>query len=110
MNVVYLVQAGGTGAVLVGTVDRRALNRKLKRLQEGNPDLLYVRALLDGDERLERDLHVRWHELARRGDWYEPSVLEDIPADAARVEDEDDVDEVRRRAVSELDDLLAEGR
>jgi alkylated DNA repair dioxygenase AlkB len=109
VNVVYLIRAGESDAVLVGTVDRRALARKIKRLQEGNPELLHVHALLDGDERLERELHVRWHEHHRRGDWYRADVLADIPSDARRVEDEDDTDVVARAAEAAFDELL-EGR
>jgi hypothetical protein len=85
MNVVYLLQSGEDGPVTLGVCSDRALRRRIAALQAGNPELLRLRALLDGDERLERALHGRFGAQRIRGDWYAPAVLGAVPADAPRV-------------------------
>lgn len=85
MNVVYVVQSGEAGPVGLGTCGDRALRRRLATLQLGNPELLRVRLLLDGDERLERALRERLRAQRLRGDWFAPAALELIPPDVPRV-------------------------
>lgn len=86
MNVVYLLQSGDDGPVKIGTATDRGLTRTTTTLQRGNPEILRIRELLDGDERLERELHVRFTELYLRDDWYKPDVLDQIPPDTPRAE------------------------
>lgn len=85
MNVVYLVQSGVDGPVAVGTCSDRGLRRRLAALQQGNPEVLHLRALLDGDERLERTLHVRFAPHRLRAGWYRPVALDDVPPDLPRL-------------------------
>ncbi len=104
MQLVLLIQSGDGGPVkLVGATDRN-LERVIERLQHGNPELLRVRDVLDGDERLEEWLatHFAGRRLSRG--WYEPGVLDDVPGDVARYGGYDDFDEQRRLAAARLAD------
>lgn len=103
MNLVYIIQSGDDGHVSLGTATDRGLHRKIAALQRGNPEVLAIRHLYDGDERLERELHVRWTSHRYRGDWYHPAALEDLP-DVPELH-HDDNSETRRRASLELADL-----
>lgn len=107
MNVVFIIQSGADGPVTLGTTTDRGWSRKLASLQQGNPVLLTVAHLLDGDERLERELHVRWSPYRIRGDWYKPAVLDDMP-DVTEVP-HDRGAETRRQALAALADLGGAG-
>ncbi len=99
MNVVLLIQAGDSGPVKIMQSTDKAMVRAVGRLQDGSVDLLHIRAVLDGDERLEVRLRRELHR--HRGDrgWYAPAVLEHVPDDVARLELHD---EGRRVAMVEL--------
>lgn len=104
MNVVLLIQAGDDGPVKIVQVDGhkstdRAVLRAVGRLQEGSVELLHVRAVLDGDERLELDLRRAWATQRGERDWYAPVVLAHVPEDVARLELHD---ETRRVALVQL--------
>lgn len=107
MNVVYLIQAGEDGPVLIGGVAERSLRRHLATLQHGNHEALSVREMLDGDERLERRLHVTFEDYRVRGDWYRPEILQILPDDLERVPRDEDAEE-RRLAALELAELARE--
>lgn len=104
MNVVYLIQAGDNGPIRLGTTTDRGLRRHIAALQKGNAEQLAVLDLFDGDERLERRLHVTFTDQHVRGDWYSPDILFHIPDDVVRV-DVDPDDEQRRLAAMELAEI-----
>ncbi len=104
MNVVYVLQSGAGGPVAFGSCAERGLRRRLAALQQGNPELLHLRLLLDGDERLVRALQERFAAARLRGDWYPAAVLERIPATAPRLA-LDHSAEARRLAAMTLAEL-----
>lgn len=104
MNVVYVLQSGPDGPVTVGTATDRGLQRRIGSLQAGNPVLLQLARLYDGDERLERELHVRWTPHRLRGDWYQAAALDDLPDGLATLQ-HDSSAETRRQAAATLADL-----
>lgn len=106
MNLVLLLQSGDSGPVKVISATDRGMRRSVESLQRGNPQILHIRAVLDGDERLERRLHVAWEAHYRGRDWYEPVVLGLVPLDAPRYGDHDEYEEQRRIAALGLDDLV----
>lgn len=99
MQVVLLIQAGDDGPVKIVQSTDRAMLRAVARLQEGSVPLLHIRAVLDGDERLEVRLRreLRRHHSDR--DWYDAAALDGVPDDVARLELHD---EQRRVAIVEL--------
>lgn len=105
MQVVYLLQAGDAGPVHIGTCTERGFRRRLDTIQAHNPEILHVRELLDGDERLARHLHVTLDQHHIRGDWYAAACLADIPSDLERVGYDQDAEE-RRRLALEMTDML----
>lgn len=107
MQIVYLLQAGELGPVLIGTATERGFKRKLDSIQAHNHEVLHIRELLDGDERLERHLHVTLGQHHRRGDWYEPTCLADVPPELERVAFDED-EERRRLAMLDMRDILAD--
>lgn len=106
MNIVYLVRSSneGPGPVLIGTTTARSLKRHIASLQRGNPEPLTITHTFDGDERLERALHVRFAEHRIRGDWYAHEILDDLPDGLIAVA-RDPSDERRRLAAIKLRDL-----
>lgn len=102
MQVVLLVQDADNGPVKVLGATDRTQRRVVEKLQDGNPHLLSIRAVLDGDERVERRLHVLWEEQHLGRDWYEPAVLELVPRDVQRDPSFDAHEEARRVKVLDL--------
>lgn len=104
MILLLLLQAGEDGPVkIVRATDKpRSIERAVKRIQEGSPEWVHVRAVLDGDERLEAILHMAFLDHCRERDWYAPAVLGLVPEDTPRFEGYDDEDEERRMAVLQM--------
>lgn len=101
MNLVVIVQVGDGPLKIVRATDKpRSIERAVERVQYGNPAWVHVRAVLDGDERLEAILHMTFIDH-RFGDmeWYQPAALDLIPDDIPRFEGFDEDDERRRMAV-----------
>lgn len=86
MNVVLLIQAGDSGPVKIMQSTDKAMVRAVGRLQDGSVDLLHIRAVLDGDERLEVRLRREFARQSGDRGWYGPGVLERVPDDVARLE------------------------
>lgn len=107
MNLVLLVQVGDDGPVkMIRATDKpRSIERAVARIQEGSPEWVHVRCVLDGDERLEAVLHMAFMEHCGQRDWYAPVVLGMVPADTPRYDGFDDEDERRRLAVLQMGDL-----
>ncbi len=70
---VYFIQARMLGHVKIGMSDDAA--KRLRDLQVGSPDELFVRGVLltEDPERLERDFHERFAHLRIRGEWFRNS-------------------------------------
>ncbi len=101
MILVVIVQAADGPIKIVRATDApRSIERAVQRVQHGNPDWIGVRAVLDGDERLEAVLHTLFMEH-RVGDleWYAPAALELVPADVEHFAGFDADDERRRMAI-----------
>lgn len=109
MNLVYVIQSGPNGPVTVGTSTDRGWSRRLRSLQDANWQILTVVHLLDGDERLERRIHVNLTSHRIRGDWYRADALEAIEAMEVRRLPHDNVAETRRQAADVLADLAPKG-
>lgn len=107
MQVVLLLQAGDDGPVkIVGATDKQ-LKRVVNNIQHGCPEIVHVRAVLDGDERLERRLHVLFETQHRARDWYRPEILSLVPADVPRTDDLSLQDDEQQRIDSmHLDELM----
>jgi len=104
MNLVAMIQSGDDGPVKIASTTDRGKRRLVESLQRGNPDLLHVREVFDGDERLERQMHVDLKDLHVARDWYQATVLllvEDYPRWVKYDPDE----ESQRIAVAALDRL-----
>lgn len=54
--------------VKIGTA--RNVKKRLGALQCGSPVPLKVLCAIPGDRRLEADLHERWHEYRKEGEWF----------------------------------------
>lgn len=96
MNIVLLIQAGKNGPVKIVTATDKGQRRVVEALQRGNHELLTVRAVLDGDERIERRLHVAWEDRGLGRDWYERAVLDEVPPEIAHDPLFDEHEEARR--------------
>lgn len=105
MNVVLLLQAGDTGPIFVSTTTKAALNRRIVAVQQHNAALIRVAEILDGDERLERELHVAFTAggMHVRGDWYDADALKLVADDTPRVA-RDYMGEERRIAAQRVAD------
>jgi hypothetical protein len=103
-HIIYLLQSGDDGPVMLGITAAGAkpgaVRSHVRKLQAGNPDTINIAKLINGDPLLERRLHVRFADRQVRGDWYEASILNDLPADLDYRNDED-----RRHAADGLRDL-----
>lgn len=105
MNVVYLLQADEDGPVLLGTAAEKSLTRRINTAQEYNDRPLHTAELLDGDERLEHELHVIFAKAGHhvRGDWYAADAIKLIPSSTPRVK-RDPFSDKRRLAAQRLED------
>lgn len=107
MICVYLLAAGEGGPILLGNVDHKALTRRIHLVQTHNAAVMQVVELLDGDERLERELHVAFSAagLHVRGDWYQAGAVEAVPANTPRVK-RTPMSEDRRLAAQRMADRV----
>lgn len=108
MDVIYYLQAAD-GPVRIDSCAEQRLRMRVGQLQAGNPDLLLVRALYQGDAVALAGLHQR-HRAHRIHDaWYQPAVLDELPDDLAAIEFDRDAEQ-RRVAVRTMQTLSLEGR
>lgn len=67
---VYFIEAVGTCKVKIGFTSGEVMDR-LRQLQTGCPVPLALRAVIDGDQRTEGNLHRRFAHLKQDGEWFE---------------------------------------
>lgn len=69
---VYFIQASITGLIKIGVaVDP---SDRLRTLQTGSPDTLSLIKTIDGDQKLEQELHRRFADDRLHGEWFHPSA------------------------------------
>lgn len=86
---IYFVQAGQRGPVKIGYVESpNMMDQRLRFLQTGNPEPLYVVTSLPGDLVRERELHAQFAEGRIRGEWFrwETPGLQDLIAEGVEAE------------------------
>lgn len=64
---IYFIQSGEF--VKIGHCARDPI-RRLEKLQIGNPITLKIVALMEGGHKDEQHLHLRFHKLRVRGEWF----------------------------------------
>lgn len=67
---VYFILASITNMLKIGTTEQ-FVGRRLRALQTGSPERLVLIATIPGDNTLERELHKRFVEYRRHGEWFE---------------------------------------
>ncbi len=67
----YFVQQGKSGPIKIG-ITRGSMQTRLGDLQVGNPCTLRCLATMDGGDSLENLLHMKFHTLHLRGEWFRP--------------------------------------
>lgn len=68
---IYIIRAGAHGPVKIGySKSEDALCARLAMLQAANPERLTLLRLLDGDVRIEQDIHSRFDHLRIHGEWF----------------------------------------
>ncbi len=115
---VYFIQQGADGPVKIGIAANP--EKRLRQLQSGNPDRLYVRAIVRTAEpdRLEKDLHGRFGQHRMGGEWFHPTAdlmaymdehgeSQEQLAEAARVQRELEEAAGHREALAAMDRFLA---
>lgn len=72
LDVVYFVQALAEpfGPVKIGTTRRMKMQDRLRGIQTGNPKKLGVLAVIAGDAREERKLHLQFAASRLEGEWF----------------------------------------
>jgi hypothetical protein len=69
---VYFIESTGNGRIKIGFTTGDVETRR-RALQTGSPEPLRVLAMIQGDEKLERRLHVRFAADRIVGEWFTPS-------------------------------------
>jgi hypothetical protein len=106
-SVIYYLQEARTGRVRVDVCQAERLRMRIGQLQAGNPELLLVRALYEGDAAALAAIAARQREHRITEHWYRAAVLDarpDLPAVAFDAEAEQ-----RRVAVRAMHDLANQG-
>jgi predicted GIY-YIG superfamily endonuclease len=67
---IYFVRAGTTGPVKIGYTNN--INRRIKNLQQGNPNKLVLLGLMTGTRDTERALHEKFAKYRLEGEWFRP--------------------------------------
>jgi len=70
---IYFIQAGSLGPIKIGRTNNGA-KEKLKELQVGCPEKLYLVGTIEGNKTREGQLHYKFKKYQIRGEWYEPKA------------------------------------
>lgn len=88
---IYFIQPARGGPVKIGWTEASVAQR-VRDLQVGNPEELYLRHWMAGDRYVEKDLHVRFADWRLRGEWFIPN--EDMAREfSVRLDTDDGPDE-----------------
>lgn len=68
---IYFIEGRHTGLIKVGFTEHDPKVR-LRDLQTGSPDTLSLIGVVDGDQKLERELHDSFVLFWHHGEWFEP--------------------------------------
>lgn len=103
-QVVYFIQGIGGGPIKIGT--SKDPRKRLAALQSGSPVALRLLAAIEGDERLEADLHVAFDDDRLHGEWFNNS--ENLVAFLGRILAESKAYRDDADAIEEITALAAE--
>ena len=67
-NMIYFIHGTKTKLIKIG-YSRHALER-LSRMQTGSPDILELVAVCIGDKSIEKELHYKFKEFRKHGEWF----------------------------------------
>ena len=68
---IYFIQEGENGPIKIGYSNDP--EQRLRKLQDGNPELLKLIAVIPGDRQRERDAHRNLEPFRCRGEWFRPN-------------------------------------
>jgi len=107
---IYFIQQGDVGPIKIGYCQSgRSVFKRLGTLQVGNPERLYLRAVIpEGGTTTERKLHAAFASARLTGEWFRPTptLLRVIELADLAAADKDD-DGILRTVLSELGALPA---
>ncbi len=69
---VYFVRAGADGYIKIG--HSKNVKNRIKDLQTASPVPLDVMCVIDGDKRMETELHRRFAKHRDHGEWFRPGI------------------------------------
>ena len=69
--VIYFLQAGEGGAIKIGYC--RDLSSRMSAIQTHCPETLIILGVTGGTKETEKELHSRFSEYKRRGEWFDPA-------------------------------------
>jgi len=69
-TIIYFIQQGNDGAIKIGISNN--FEKRLAQLQTGSPYRLKVLLTINGNERLEKQLHNKFAEFRLSGEWFKP--------------------------------------
>lgn len=70
---IYFIQAGEKGPIKIGLAERPTTRKK--DLQTAHYDELRIIGVMEGDNKLEDELHFRFEAYRIRGEWYKPEPV-----------------------------------
>jgi hypothetical protein len=71
---IYVIQRGDNGPIKIGLSENP--ERRLKQLQTGNGEPLRLIAVIEGNRRLEQEIHSTLHNHQGIGEWFMPDDRE----------------------------------
>ena len=92
---VYFIQAGDDGPIKIGWAESVA--RRRSQLQVQTYLKLSVRAMIDGDQGVEKRLHDRFKRHLIRGEWFKPEILDEIALHPLSAKSRKAVNEPKKR-------------
>lgn len=77
---VYFIQGECGGAIKIG--HSKDPQSRLKSLQTGYPDMLKLLYMFPGEEKVEKELHLKFSSIKLNGEWFKPeeTLLKEIEA------------------------------
>lgn len=72
MSVVYFMRRENDGLIKIGTTT--AISERFRALDREHGATLEILGVMEGDKRLESDLHLRFSRSRVEGEWFSPSI------------------------------------